>query len=91
LLGKPERCLFAAPSIVEDYYPSRKQAAWLDRFQLGLGYIVPEEEPRSKCADLIAVHEQVNVSNVIWLENDDRCWRTSIEPLPHVSLTFWRS
>jgi len=91
LLGKPEWGLFTAPSIIEGYYPSRKLATWLDRFQLGLGYIVPEEESRSKCADLVAVHEQVNVSNVIWFENDDCCWRTSIEPLPHVSLSFWWS
>jgi hypothetical protein len=91
LLGKPEWCLFAASSIVEGYYPSWKLGTRLDRFQLGLGYIVPEEEPRSKCADTIAVHEHVNVSDVIWLENDDCCWRTSIEPLPNVSLAFWWS
>jgi hypothetical protein len=63
----------------------------LDRFQLGLGYVVAEEEPRSKCADTIAVHEHVNVSDVIWLENDDRRRRMRVEPLPNVSLAFWWS
>jgi hypothetical protein len=40
---------------------------------------------------MIAVCELINVSDVIRLENDDRCRRARIEPLPHVSLAFRRS
>jgi len=91
LIWQPERCLFAASSVIEGLYPSRKMATRLDRFQLGLRYVVPKEESRSIRGDTIAAYEYINVSNVIWFENDDRRWRTSIESLPHISLAFWRS
>src|SRR5712691_5665813 len=91
LLWQPERCLFAAPSVVKCEHSSRKLASRLDGFESGLGYVIPKEESWSIGTNTVAVHEQVHVPNVVRLEHDDRCRRARIKPLPHVSLAFWRS
>ena len=85
LLRQPDGCLFAAPSILEGYHPSWKLTTWLDRLQLGVGYVIGKEEPRSIRWDTIAAYDQINVPNVIRLEHNDRCRMARIEPLPHIS------
>ena len=83
--------LVAAPSVVEGDDSSRKLAAGLDRLELGLGDVVAKEEPRAKRADTVATREQIDVSNVIRLENNERGRRTRVEPLPHLGRVSGRS
>src|SRR5205823_7335814 len=84
LLRQPERRLAALASVVQGDEPSRKLAARLDPPQVRLGDVPTEVEPWPEGGDSIAPREHVDVSYMIRLENDGRCRRMRVEPLPDV-------
>src|SRR5713101_2724051 len=63
---------------------SGKLAVRLDYLQLGLRNIVRPKKSGTEWADIVAIHEQVNVPNMV--RNDDRSnsRRTFIEPSPRL-------
>src|SRR5262249_3942947 len=91
LFRQPERCLIAAPSIVKGNEASWKLAAGLDRLQLRLGDVVSVVEARAEPTSAVALHENIDVANVIRLENDSHGRRARVESFPHFSRGGWRS
>ena len=83
LLWQPERCLITAPPVVKGNDPAGNLAAGLDPLQLVFGDVVTQKEPWAERTGMIAVHEQIDMPNMIGLEND-RSRRACVEALPHL-------
>ena len=84
MLRQPERRLAALASVVQGDEPSRKLAARLDPPQVRLGDVPTEVEPWPEGGDSIAPYEYVDVSYMIRFQDDSRCRRMRVEPLPDV-------
>jgi len=82
LLGQPERRLGATAAVVQGDEATRKLAAQLDRFELGVRDVVSPEQERTERAGAVAAREQVDIPDVIRLEDNEETRWTRVEPVP---------
>src|SRR3954469_22243912 len=82
LLGQPERCLVAATTVVQGHETPRELAPRLYRLQLRLRDVVAPKEPRAEGAGAVAPHEDIDVSDMVWFEDDDDRRRARVKPPP---------
>jgi hypothetical protein len=72
------------------YQPAWEFRAGLDQLELGFGHVGAEEEVRAEGASPVAVHEQVDVADVVGLEDDGQRRWPRIESLPDLAGIVWR-